>query len=71
MKRFPCCLNLRSIGFSIAALDILFSVTALILCTYYLYRDYFNLTNWAIASHENVKIIDPLSNMITSVGKCL
>lgn len=69
MKRFSCCLSLRTLGFSIAALDIVFSLTALILCSYYLYRDYFNLTNWAVATHENVKIIDPLSNMMSSVGK--
>ncbi|KAI8129497.1 hypothetical protein FF38_13118 [Lucilia cuprina] len=67
MKRFSCCLNLRNLGFSIAALDILLSLTVLILCSYYLYRDYFNLTNWAVASYENVKIIDPLSNMLSSV----
>lgn len=69
MKRFSCCLSLRSLGFCIAAVDILFSITCLVLCSYYLYRDYFNLTNWAIATQQNVKIIDPLSNLMSSVGK--
>ncbi|XP_061396871.1 uncharacterized protein LOC133332485 [Musca vetustissima] len=67
MKRFSCCFNLRTIGFSIASLDILVSLTILGLCSYYLYTDYFNLTNWGISSHDNVKIVDPLSNLMSSV----
>lgn len=64
MKRFAC-LNLRSVGLSIACLDALIALSTLSLCSYYLYYDFMDLTQW---QQNDVQILSPFGSFIATLG---
>lgn len=64
MKRFAC-LNLRSVGLSIACFDALIALSTLSLCSYYLYYDFMDLTQW---QQNDVQILSPFGSFIATLG---
>jgi len=63
MKRFTC-FSLRSFGLGVASLDIILSLSTLAFCSYYLYNDLIQITNW---QQDEIKVLSPLSNFMSSV----
>ncbi|XP_034114655.1 uncharacterized protein LOC117574800 isoform X1 [Drosophila albomicans] len=63
MKRFAC-LNLRSVGLSIACLDALIAVCVLSLSSYHLYYDFMDLTQWQQAE---VQITSPFGTFVATL----
>ncbi|XP_030374958.1 uncharacterized protein LOC115624387 [Scaptodrosophila lebanonensis] len=55
MKRLAC-LNLRAFGLSIACVDILIAAGTLALCSYHLYNDFTDLSQW---QKDDVQILSP------------
>lgn len=64
MKRFAC-LNLCSVGLSIACLDALIAVCILSLSSYHLFYDFMDLTQWQQA---DVQIMSPFGTFVATLG---
>ncbi|XP_032597685.1 uncharacterized protein LOC116806023 [Drosophila grimshawi] len=63
MKRFAC-LNIRSFGLSIASLDVLIALCTLSLCSYHLYNDFMDLTQW---QQSDVQILSPFGTFVATL----
>ncbi|XP_068157901.1 uncharacterized protein [Drosophila tropicalis] len=63
MKYFAC-LNLRSMGLSIACLDIIIALSILGICSYHLYLDFLDLSQW---QQNDVQIMSPFGTFIATL----
>ncbi|KRF99456.1 uncharacterized protein Dwil_GK27422, isoform B [Drosophila willistoni] len=63
MKYFAC-LNLRSMGLSIACLDIVIALSILGICSYHLYLDFLDLSQW---QQNDVQIMSPFGTFIATL----
>ncbi|EDW68099.1 uncharacterized protein [Drosophila virilis] len=63
MKRFAC-LNLRTLGLSIACLDALIALSILSLCSYHLYNDFMDLNQW---QQNDVQILSPFGTFVATL----